>query len=351
MRPIFQADLVNQAFGDPGLFLDLKFERRALLFDLGDVAPLPTRKILRVSDVFVSHAHMDHWSGFDRLLRVRLGRDKGLKLHGPPGFIEQVGHRLASYAWNLVDSYPVEFCIDVREIREDGSAARARFSSRQRFRREDSDGVVNAGGLLLEEPQFRVRAAFFDHGIPCLGFRFEEGVHINVWKNRLEELGLPTGPWLSRVRRLVREGAPPDTPVSVRWRDRSGGRERSYSLGEICSSVLSLSPGQVVCYLTDLAGTAENAGRVIAFARDADLLFIEAAFLHEDLGHAGRKNHLTARQAGELARLAGARLAVPFHFSPRYIGREPELRQEFEAAFRGDGAASARSPGATPVHE
>jgi ribonuclease Z len=351
MRPIFQADLVNPAFGDPGLLLDLKFERRALLFDLGDLAPLPTRKILRVSDVFVSHAHMDHWSGFDRLLRVRLGRDPGLRLHGPPGFIEQVGHRLASYTWNLVDSYPVEFCIDVREIREDGTAARARFSSRARFRREDCAGVEVAGGLLLEEPQFRVRTAFFDHGIPCLGFRFEEGVHINVWKNKLQELGLPTGPWLSRVRSLVRERAPMDTPVLVRWRDRDGGRERSYSLGELCGSILSLSPGQVVCYLTDLAGTAENAARAIAFAQDADLLFIEAVFLHQDLAHAERKNHLTARQAGELARLAGARLAVPFHFSPRYIEREQDLRQQFEAAFRGGHAESAWPSGAPPVHE
>jgi hypothetical protein len=25
---------------------------------------------------------------------------------------------------------------------------------------------------------------------------------------------------------------------------------------------------------------------------------------------------------------------VPFHFSPRYLGREDELRQEFERAWR-----------------
>lgn len=52
MRPIFQAELVNTPFGDPGIYIDLKFERRALLFDVGDITALPTRKLLRISDVF-----------------------------------------------------------------------------------------------------------------------------------------------------------------------------------------------------------------------------------------------------------------------------------------------------------
>jgi len=31
MRPIFHAELINRPFGDPGVFIDLKFERRAAL--------------------------------------------------------------------------------------------------------------------------------------------------------------------------------------------------------------------------------------------------------------------------------------------------------------------------------
>jgi len=102
VRPIFQAELVNRAFGDPGVYLDLKFERRALLFDLGDISALPTRKLLRISDVFVSHTHMDHFSGFDHLLRVCVGRDSGVNLYGPARFIAQLEHKLAAYTWNLV---------------------------------------------------------------------------------------------------------------------------------------------------------------------------------------------------------------------------------------------------------
>src|SRR5688572_8946013 len=94
MQPIVSTELVNGPFGDPALFLDFRFERRALLFDLGDIAALPAKKILRLSDVFVTHAHMDHFSGFDRLLRICLGRDTDLRLYGPPGIIDKVEHKL-----------------------------------------------------------------------------------------------------------------------------------------------------------------------------------------------------------------------------------------------------------------
>ncbi|NJD30670.1 MAG: ribonuclease Z [Gammaproteobacteria bacterium] len=346
MRPIFQADLINGPFGDPGVIVDLKFARRALLFDLGDLATLPTRRMLRVTDVFVSHAHMDHFAGFDRLLRVCLGRDTGVRLYGPPGFIAQVEHKLSAYTWNLVDNYEAAFVVEVHELHPDEHVERARFSSRLRFQREDEPGGAAPGGLLLEDPVFRVRARFLDHGIPCLAFRFEEGVHINVWKSRLEELGLPTGPWLTELRARVREDAPDATPVVVRWRDRDGSRERTFTVGELRAHVLELVPGQTVCYVTDVAWTAANARSITEFASGADLLFIEAVFLQADEDHATRKMHLTARQAGDLARAAGVREAVPFHFSPRYLEREPELRDEFECAWRGAPVGSA--PGAAP---
>lgn len=135
MRPVFHPSLVNGPFGDPGLYVEFLFERRALLFDLGDLHALPARKLLRVSHVFVSHTHMDHFTGFDQLLRICLGRGKRLTLFGPPGFIEQVQHKLAAYTWNLVQNYAAGFIIEVHEIHPDGSAIRAELPCQQAFRR------------------------------------------------------------------------------------------------------------------------------------------------------------------------------------------------------------------------
>ena len=92
------------------------FRTDALLFDIGDISRLPTRKLLRISDVFVSHTHMDHFAGFDHLLRVCLGRDTGVRMYGPPDFIEQVGHKLHAYTWNLVENYAADFTVLVHEL-------------------------------------------------------------------------------------------------------------------------------------------------------------------------------------------------------------------------------------------
>ena len=346
MRPIFQAELVNRPFGDPGLYIDLKFERRAVLFDMGDLTALPTRKLLRISDVFISHTHMDHFFGFDHWLRVCVGRGIGVRLFGPPGIIAQVEHKLAAYTWNLIDSNPTELAITVHEWDLGQRLQRARFSSRQRFVRETLAATPTSDGLLLAEPQFKVRAAALDHhGLPSLAFAFEEGTHLNIWKNRLEELGLPTGQWLSELRARVRDGAPDDTPIRVQWRTRDGVREQTFTLGALKQSVVDLVSGQRVCYVTDVAGHDSNRAALVSFLRGADLLFIEAVFLHADVEQADRKAHLTAYVSGSIARDAGVKLATPFHFSTRYMDREQALRDEFAASWL---AGSTLTPAASP---
>jgi ribonuclease BN (tRNA processing enzyme) len=143
MRVMFSPELVNEPFGDPGLFVDFNFEHRALLFDLGELGALAPRKLLRVSDVFVSHTHMDHFVGFDHLLRLCLGRPTSIRLYGPPGFTAQVEHKLGAYTWNLVENYPGDFFVEVWEVAPDwqglaSGCAAASASAASRCRRSVS---------------------------------------------------------------------------------------------------------------------------------------------------------------------------------------------------------------------
>lgn len=333
MKPRVHSALVNDPFGDPGLYLDFLFERRALLFDLGDIAVLPTRKILRLSHVFVSHAHMDHFAGFDRLLRLSLGRDKRLSLFGPPGFIERVEHKLKAYTWNRIRDYPGDFVLQVFEYGGQGSGRAARFRSREAFAHQDEGESAFPDGSLLAEDGFIVRASLLDHDTPSLAFALEEASHVNVFKSALEAKGLAVGPWLGALKSAARQGLAPDTPIRCARSEPAGGGEVALPLGELCQSVLSVGSGQKIAYAVDLVFTEANARRLAALASAADLLFIEAVFLEQDAALAAQRFHLTARQAGEIARRAGAKRAIPFHFSPRYADRPEALAAEFEAAF------------------
>lgn len=334
MSHLVQPRLVNGPFDDPALYVDFRFGRRALLFDLGDVSALSPREILRVGQVFVSHMHMDHFAGFDRLLRLFLYQDRTLRLVGPPGLCAAVAGKLSAYTWNLLGPDSAGFAIVAEEWTPQGFVGAARFAARAAFAREAAAPPPLAPGLLAEDAEFVVEGAALDHGVPSLAFALQERRRVNVHKPRLDALGLPVGAWLTEAKRALRGGAAPDTPVAL-----PGGH--AVTLGRLVEAgVLVHGPGQRVVYATDLAGHARNRDRLVALARGADRLYIEAPFLAADAALAAARRHLTAAEAGAVARAAGVATAVPFHFSSRYAGREEALRAEFARHWQ-----AAASPG------
>jgi len=328
MKPTFQAQLVNGPWGDPALLVRIRWARRSLLFDLGDLTPVPSADLLRVSEVFISHTHLDHFVGFDHLLRTVLGRDRTLSLFGPPGIIGNVEGKLRGYTWNLVQGYPL--CLEVFEVDRD-TVRGARFACAEAFERRES-GVRAFTGVLWDEPGFRVGAVHLDHRIPCLAFAVEEPYHINIDTEGLAALALPVGPWLAELKAQVRAGASDDTPLVVRW---PGGRTAQYALGELKTAIVNITPGQKLAYVTDAVYSPENVARIVGIAKGADALYCEAAYLDRDVPLAAARAHLTAGQAGVIARAAGARRLVLFHFSPRYTGQAETFYQEAREAFGG----------------
>lgn len=340
MRPAYRPQLVNDVFGDPAVHVDFLFDGYAIMFDLGNLMRLATRKILRVRDVSVSHAHIDHFFGFDWMLRLCLGRAMRIRLFGPPGFLRQVDAKLAGYTWNLVQNYDANLTLEVTEILTETDARSAHFRCRTGFRREDEHGVTLANRVLLDERDFAVQFAFLDHKIPCLAFALQERQHVNIWKNRLVELQLETGPWLRAFKRALLRGEPGDTPIVALRKSEHTRSEVVFRLNDLAQNIAHVSIGQKVAYVTDAVYHPANTERIIDLARGADQLFIEAVFGEELSARAAQKYHLTARQAGTLARRSGAKFAIPFHFSPIYHDRKEQLQREFEQAFRGDRYAS-----------
>ena len=336
MRPTLHPRLLNGRTGDPGVYLEALHLPDAVLLDCGDLSALSPRHLLRVGALAVSHAHMDHWVGFDRLLRLLVGREKRLPVVGPEGFAERLFHRLRAYTWNLADRIPADLVFEVTEVAA-GAAAwpRTRFRLHGGFGPEELPPLpAEADGTALRLGPLRLRAAALDHGTPSLGFAVEEATHLNIWRTKLEERRLPTGPWLAGLKAAVAEARPDGhlIPVFARASEASGAP--TLPLGEL-RDLVEATPGQRVAYLTDFADTPENRAVAVSLARDADVLFIEAPFSADDAAIAADRRHLTTRAAGEIARDAGARRVEPFHFSPRYQGQEARLLAEVaEAAGR-----------------
>jgi ribonuclease Z len=327
-RATFHPYLPNGIDGDPLLWIDVPDEGHALAIDLGDLHGVPARWLERVERVVVTHTHMDHFIGFDLLLRRRLGRERELTISGPAGFLERVRGRISGYTWNLIEAYPVPLVIE--EI--DGATVRAEEYTGASRMQARTLGERPFAGALHGNRAYSIHARSLEHGVPVLGVLLAETERLAVNKNRLLRLGLEPGAWLSELKNAVRRAAAPDTPLDAA---AHGGGTRAVTVGEIASEILLRSPGRCIGYLTDLTPSPDNLERAIELVRGVDLLVCEAAFLHEDAALARERNHLTARQAGEIARAAGASRLAPFHVSPRYAGRESEILSEAARAFGG----------------
>jgi ribonuclease Z len=325
MRPNLHPRLVNGRFGDPALFVEMLHRKGALLFDMGDLSDLSARDLLRVSHLFITHTHIDHFVGFDALLRVCVGREKVVEMVGPAGFLDRLGHKLLAYEWDLVDRYEADLVFEAKEVLRGGACTSARFRFKNRFEREPLGDCAVPDGIVASAPGLEVRAAPLEHHGPCLGFSVSETAHVNVWRNRLEERGFGPGQWLQALKQAVIEGADDDLPVPLPAGETA-------PLGSL-RDLVSVTRGQKIAYVSDVADTPRNRHAIANLARDADTLFLEARFAAADKEQANERAHLTTRACGEIARAAAVRRLEPFHFSPRYEGEEARMLSEVEAAF------------------
>ena len=195
MHSNFLPKLINDPLGDPGVMVEFLCQQRALQFDLGDLSSITNSELLKISHVFISHTHIDHFIGFDHLLRVIFGRGKTIHLYGPENFITNVAGKLAGFTWNLVDRYSESVTFEVTEVHS-SHLVKVKLKAIDRFKQSEKREIPFENGILLDEEKFTVRTAILEHRIPCLGFSLEEKNHVNICKDKLKKMHYPSGPWL-----------------------------------------------------------------------------------------------------------------------------------------------------------
>ena len=313
------ATLVGGAVGDPLVHVRLRNRRQSLLLDLGDAGRLAARVAHQVNHVFLSHAHIDHISGLTWLLRSRLGPFGPCRIFGPAETISRIENFLGSITWDRIgDSGPV---FDVFEIT--GMTLRqTRLQPGKKPCTRDSTPIGD--NVILKEKNFMVKAVICDHNIPSVAYALLFQPEITVRKDRLKAMDVPAGPWLGTLKQCIHD----DTPEAEI--EMPGGNY--VTAGKLAEDLIFIRPGKKLVYAADMADTPENRRKVTDLARGAHTFFCEAAFLGTDREKAMDTQHLTTLAAAEMARHAGVKQLVPFHFSKRYAHNLDAVYEEIRQA-------------------
>jgi ribonuclease Z len=269
----------------------LRREGELFLFDCGEGTQVSLRSLnlkwKKITTIFISHTHADHVTGLPGMLMLsaQVDRDEPLYIIGPPRTREYVAS-----SRKVLEMY-INFDIIVQEIEHP----------------EEPQIVYQGDG-------FYVRSIPLAHTRVCVGYILEEETRPGVFHpERAMDLGVPRGPLWSRLQQgeyVTLEDGTTVAPSEVMGNAR---------------------PGRKFSYITDSTRTENLADEVSG----SDLLICEGMFESELGAAAYEKGHMTAEDAGKLARDAGGVKQMGLiHYSPRYTNRQlKKLQKEAQSYF------------------
>jgi ribonuclease Z len=236
-----------------------------------------------VQEIYLTHMHADHYLGTIGLLRTMSlqGREEALGIYTPPG-----GEDLLKSAVGL-ELEELTFPVRIEPLAPDESIRHSDYTI-------SAYQVIHAGGAngyVIREDERPGR----------------------FYPEEARELGVPEGPLFGRLQR----------GEAVRLDD---GRE--VTPDQVMGPA---RPGRTVVY----TGDTRPCESTVEVASGCDMLIHEATFSEAELERAQRTGHSTARQAGEIAKRAGARRLVLTHLSARYSERPYVLEREAKRACAG----------------
>ena len=250
----------------------LNVAERFLLIDCGEGTQMQLRKykikMQRISHIFISHLHGDHYFGLIGLISTMhlLGRKKELHVYADPQLKEIIMLQLEASKTEL--AYPLFF--------------------------HPLD--YNAPKLLFEDEKIQVKSFPLKHSIDCCGFLVEE--------RQLE-------------RRMISEAIMKyNIPVNCIPGIKAGG-DFTKSDGTIISHWELTKSAHLARSYAFCSDTAYSEA-IVPIVQGVDLLYHEATFKNDLQDRAAYTFHSTTRQAAEIAKLAKVRRLVVGHYSQRY---------------------------------
>jgi ribonuclease Z len=321
-RVFSEIRLVNGSTGDPCLFVDYPGRHNAILFDAGDNGAIDMGRLSDLQAVFITHHHVDHFIGFDRIVRSNIDSDKTLSVYGPDGTIRKIYDRIKSYEYQFFPFQRIR--IGVYEIVDDCLRAAVLECSRRFPEPVISDRKWD-GRVVYEDDELTVEACPVEHTVPCLAYALVERSGYHADADKLAAGSLRPGSWVDQALKMLRAGAAGGSRLEIH-----GGQFR---LDAIAAEYFKMTSGSRVAYVTDTCWNDRTRPGLLRLARGAQRLYCDSFYAHAQLRQAMTHRHMTATQAAEFATLAKVDELILMHFASRYAGRYESLVDEARAVF------------------
>ncbi|HKR04814.1 MAG TPA: ribonuclease Z [Bacteroidia bacterium] len=250
----------------------LNVRERFFLIDCGEGTQMQMMrykiKMQRISHIFISHLHGDHYLGLMGMLSTMhlQGRITELHLYGQQDLMDVLEMQLRLS--NTILRYNLIF-----------HSVRHYVSS-----------------LIFEDEDILVRSIVLNHRIPCTGFLFREKQKPRkLLINKMQQYNIPF----------------------IYFNKIKNGEDYEDDFGNIIKNeelTVPAPPPRSYAFCSDTMYD-EN---ILNDVRGVDILYHEATFLHDMAERAKATYHTTSLQAAELAKKAEVKKLLIGHFSARY---------------------------------
>ncbi|MEK6907567.1 MAG: ribonuclease Z [Nanoarchaeota archaeon] len=224
----------------------------------------------KVTKLLITHWHGDHVLGIPGLLQS-LGASnymKKLEIYGPKGSKNFFKHMMNGLAFKSRIKY------ELKEINE---------------------------GKFFDNDDFYLVSSKVKHSIDCLSYSLIEKNKLKININYTKKFGLTQHPLLGELQR---------------------GKDIVYNNKKIkVKDATIVKMGKKICFILD----SYYDKKLISIAKDADLLISESTWLEKD--KLQDKEHLSAKDAGKLAKQAKVKKLILTHFSQRYKDLNEMLKE------------------------
>jgi len=265
-----------------GILLTYKSEN--ILIDCGEGIQRQIRKAklnpCKINKILITHWHGDHVLGLAGLFQTLTLNDcnRKMEIFGPKGIKKSI------------EKLSKVFFLD--------------------FKFESNTKEILEKGIFFENDDFYLEAEKMEHGARTNAYNFVVKDKLRVDKDKLKEFKVPSGKHLLPLLK----------GKDIKYRGKK------YSFKDLTYA----EKGKKVSIVLD----TKNNSRIVPFVQGADLFVCESSFSDSDLEMAKEHLHMTAGEAGKIAKEAKAKKLILTHISQRYDNKLEVLLENTKKNFK-----------------